>query len=182
MGAIASPRRLAAALVAAGLALSGCATEEYVDQQIADTNARIDQVHADTQAAMAHAQEAHRLARGEAQHAVLMRNDSVTFDTDSSYLSGDARALLADFAETVKAQDRAVNIELVGHGDSTGRSEHNLQLGQRRADAVLRFLHSQGIPLHRMSAISYGESRPRASNATRAGRAENRRVELVVLG
>jgi outer membrane protein OmpA-like peptidoglycan-associated protein len=163
------------AALAAGLCVGGCATEEYVDQQVAATNARVD-------AALARAEEAHKLARGDFQHTVLMTNDQIKFASDASALSGAAMSTLASFAGTIRAENRNVHIEVIGHGDSTASSAHNLQLGQRRADAVVRFLHGQGIPLHHMSAVSYGEEQPKASNATPEGRAENRRVVLVVLG
>ena len=167
---------LAAALAAAGLLISGCATEEYVDQQIAATNARIDQVQARTE-------EAHALlATGDFRSTVLMKDDSVRFESDRSDLSNGAKALLASFAQRLKAENRNVHVEVVGHADSSGRTEHNLQLGKLRADAVVRFLHTQGVPLSRMSAISYGEHMPRAANEAAAGRAENRRVVLVVMG
>lgn len=166
---------LAVALAAAGLLVGGCATEEYVDQQIAATNARIDAVQM-------RAQEAHRLAVGDFQDTVLMTDDSVRFDTDKSDLSDSARASLASFAQRLRTENRNVHIEVVGHADATGRTEHNLRLGKLRADAVMRFLHTQGVPLHRMSAISYGERMPKAANEAAAGRAENRRVVLVVMG
>jgi len=178
----ASQPLMAAALVATGLLIGGCATEEYVDQQIAATNARIDAVERDTQAAQARAEEAHALARGDFQDTVLMTDDSVRFETDKSDLSDSARASLANFAQRLKAENRNVHIEVVGHADATGRTEHNLRLGQLRADAVMRFLHSQGVSLRRMTAISYGEHMPKAANEAAAGRAENRRVVLVVLG
>jgi outer membrane protein OmpA-like peptidoglycan-associated protein len=167
---------LAAALAAAGLLIGGCATEEYVDQQIAATNARIDQVQA-------RAEEAHaKLASGDFQSTVLMMDDSVRFESNKSELSDSARASLANFAQRLKTENRNVHVEVVGHADSSGRTEHNLRLGQLRAEAVMRFLHTQGVPLHRMSAISYGEHMPRAANEAAAGRAENRRVVLVVMG
>ena len=57
-----------------------------------------------------------------------------------------------------------------------------MNLGEKRAEAVRRYLsREQGLPLHRMSIISYGESEPIADNSTAAGRAHNRRVVLVVL-
>jgi len=178
----ASRQRSAAALAAAALAMGGCATQDYVDQQIAVTNARIDAVQRDTQAALARAEEAHRLARGDFQHTVLMTDDSVKFETDKSALSDSARAWLAGFAARLKAENRNVHVEVIGHADSSGRTQHNLQLGQRRADAVVRFLHARGVPLHHMSALSYGEHIPKAPNEAAAGRAENRRVVLVVMG
>jgi outer membrane protein OmpA-like peptidoglycan-associated protein len=175
-------RCLTSAALAAVLAIGGCASQDYVDHGFAATNARIDAIAARTESAHARAEEAHALARGDFQHQVLLTDDSVRFETDSAALSAYDQQALAGFAGRVKAENRSVHIEVIGHADATAHTSHNLALGQRRADAVMRFLHLQGIPLHRMNAISYGESAPRASNATAGGRAENRRVVLVVMG
>ena len=93
--------------------------------------------------------------------------------------------------ETYPAIDDAVRvlqgnpdicIEIQGHTDSQGSAEGNLLLSQRRAEAVRGYLiRTHGIPAGRLLARGYGESEPLASNDTEAGRARNRRVELVVL-
>ncbi|HVN02058.1 MAG TPA: OmpA family protein [Caulobacteraceae bacterium] len=178
---------LATALAAGGLALSACATQEYVDQsvaahnaqneqQFANVNARVDQVAADAQAALARANDAHKLAEGNFQHAVLFTDDSVKFDTASSQLSADAQASLTAFADKIKADNRNVYIEIQGHADQHGNAGYNNRLAQARADAVWRFLNTQGIPLYHMNQISYGESKP-----TGKGDAEDRRVVLIVM-
>ncbi len=75
-----------------------------------------------------------------------------------------------------------VRIEIAGHTDSYGSAESNLALSQRRAEAVRDYLiRVHGIPARRLTARGYGESAPIASNAAESGRAQNRRVELVVL-
>src|SRR5262249_46501354 len=74
-------------------------------------------------------------------------------------------------------------IEVTGFADSTGNTAHNRVLSQRRADAVIHYLvETQQIPLRRIvTPFGFGESNPVADNATREGRAENRRVEVKVL-
>ena len=72
-------------------------------------------------------------------------------------------------------------LEIQGFTDSTGSPEYNEQLGAQRAEAVRRSLSRQGIALNRMSTISYGAETPVAPNNTREGRAQNRRVAIVVL-
>jgi outer membrane protein OmpA-like peptidoglycan-associated protein len=79
-----------------------------------------------------------------------------------------------------KYQNRNVLIE--GHTDSVGSETYNLGLSHRRADAVRAALISKGISENRITAKGYGESRPVASNTTAAGRQQNRRVEIVILG
>ncbi len=68
-----------------------------------------------------------------------------------------------------------------GHTDNTGSREVNKRLGAERAEAVRAFLNQNGIALNRIATISYGDESPVASNKTRAGRAQNRRVVIIVL-
>ena len=69
-------------------------------------------------------------------------------------------------------------MEIGGHTDSQGRESTNQRLSQGRAEAVLDALHARGVPLSRMVAQGYGESRPIADNGDEAGRAANRRIEF----
>jgi len=106
----------------------------------------------------------------------------VRFKLNSYDLSKDSLSALDDFAGKVKALNEPYWVEIQGHTDDTGGSRYNDDLGQRRADSVRRYLSRQdNIPLTRMSTISYGDTLPVAPNKTKKGRAENRRVVLVVL-
>ena len=79
------------------------------------------------------------------------------------------------------AQDKGVYLEIQGHTDSTGPESWNLLLGKKRAEAVMEYLHKNyHIPLHRMEVISYGSDMPVGDNSTREGRAQNRRVVILV--
>jgi outer membrane protein OmpA-like peptidoglycan-associated protein len=86
-----------------------------------------------------------------------------------------------DFASKLKSDNRNVYIEIQGHTDSTGTKDYNETLGEERAEAVRLFLNEQGVALNRMNSISYGETAPVADNKTKAGRAQNRRVNIVVM-
>ena len=104
------------------------------------------------------------------------------FKLGSYELNKDAQASLDDFAGKVKALGEQYYIEIQGHTDDTGGRKLNDELGERRADEVRRYLsRAQQLPLNRMSTISYGDTLPVASNKTKKGRAENRRVVIVVL-
>jgi outer membrane protein OmpA-like peptidoglycan-associated protein len=70
------------------------------------------------------------------------------------------------------------NFTIEGHTDSVGSKATNQKLSERRANAVRDYLIANGIDANRLTAAGYGEDKPIASNATRAGRAENRRVEV----
>lgn len=132
--------------------------------------------------ALTRAQEAGKLAKGKLVYEVVLTDDQVRFGLDSSELSAEAKAALDAVAAKLKADNQGVYIEIQGHTDGTGSTEHNAALGARRAESVMRYLNVQaGLPLHRMNTISYGESKPIADNNTRDGRAKNRRVVLVVL-
>ena len=75
-----------------------------------------------------------------------------------------------------------LNVEIGGHTDSLGTDAYNLQLSQQRAESVMRFLSSAGIGRERMKARGYGEAQPVADNASEEGQANNRRVEMRVMG
>jgi OOP family OmpA-OmpF porin len=73
-----------------------------------------------------------------------------------------------------------VNVEVSGHTDATGADDYNQGLSERRANSVVAYLVSKDIDAGRLSAVGHGESMPVADNATKDGRAQNRRVELNV--
>jgi outer membrane protein OmpA-like peptidoglycan-associated protein len=72
------------------------------------------------------------------------------------------------------------NIMIVGHTDSQGSDEYNLDLSQRRADSVQAYLMQQGVSSNRIAASAMGEQQPIASNETEVGRMQNRRVEVII--
>ncbi len=132
--------------------------------------------------ALRRAQEAGQLAKGKILYEVTLSDDQVKFGVSKAELSAEAKAALDAFAAKVKADNKGVYIEIQGHTDSQGSDKYNLDLGYRRANQVFQYLgRDQGLPLHRMNVISYGEFKPIADNNTAAGRAQNRRVTLVVL-
>src|SRR5581483_9811881 len=100
---------------------------------------------------------------------------------DSSKLSPEAQQRLTDFADKLKTDNRNVYLEIQGHTDSRGSDSANQRLGDERAEAVRLFMNQHGVPLNRMSTISYGKADPVADNKTKQGRAQNRRVVLIVM-
>jgi peptidoglycan-associated lipoprotein len=179
----------------AGMAVSGCATEDYVNKHVdvvqgqvtdlaghqKDQDAHIGQLDQTTQEALSRADAAGKLAEGKFVYSMVMSDDSAHFPVSGSTLSADETARLTDFVNRLKSDNKSVYLEIQGYTDSTGSPAGNLRLGQDRAEAVRRFLSDQGVALNRMSTISYGEDHPVAANNTRAGRAQNRRVVVVVL-
>ena len=100
----------------------------------------------------------------------------VHFEFDSARLTSAAKSILNQAASAVNAAPGNVSVE--GHTDSTGSDEYNLGLSQRRAQSVVDYLVSQGVDRSKMTAKGFGESKPKTTNATREGRAQNRRVEI----
>ena len=125
--------------------------------------------------------EVKKMAEGKLIFEQVLKNDEAKFKFDKWDLSEDAKVSLDKFVQVLIAQDKGVYLEIQGHTDSTGPEEWNLILGKRRADAVMEYLHKKySIPLHRMEVISYGSDAPLGDNATRDGRAQNRRVVILV--
>jgi len=156
--------------------------QKATDSNLAATNVRVDQLGQEAQDALKRAQEAGVLAKGKVVFQQTFTEDRVRFKPDSYELSKDSQAALDEFASKVKGINEQYWIEVQGHTDDTGGAKYNDDLGQRRADAVRRYLSRQdSLPLNRMSTISYGDTLPVAPNKTKKGRAENRRVVLVVL-
>lgn len=144
--------------------------------------ARITTLSQSASEAVARAEAAHQLAQGRLMYEVVLSDDTLKFPSGRAVLSASGKTALRAFAEDLKAQNHNVFIEIQGHTDGVGPEEANQRLGAARAEAVRHFLATQaGLPVHRLSAISYGESAPLASNASRDGRAKNRRVVLVVM-
>lgn len=204
-------RTMIAVLAVAALVASGCATKKYVQQETGAVHTRVDDVETQVeqtqtdlrrtgervgeserrigevsktaQEALVRAQEAGKLAEGKLLYETVLTDEKVRFGFDKAELSEEARAALDQFASQLKGEyNRDVYVEIQGHTDATGSDQYNIELGLERAEAVRRYLNQQhGIPLHRISVISYGEAEPIADNTSRDGRAQNRRVVLVVL-
>jgi outer membrane protein OmpA-like peptidoglycan-associated protein len=110
---------------------------------------------------------------------ILNMPGNITFRTDSADLNAQFYKVLDGVALVAKKYDKTI-IEVAGHTDSTGTSEYNRQLSQRRATSVAGYLESRGVAQARMMTAGGGEDHPIASNATEQGRAANRRVEVTL--
>ena len=103
---------------------------------------------------------------------------SIYFDYDASELSPASRAVLQDFLDQARARpDQSVRIE--GNCDERGSREYNLALGQRRAEAARKYLENLGMDTSRITTVSNGKERPRASGTDEAAWKENRRDDLI---
>ncbi len=193
---------MAGAMVVASLGVTGCATEKYVNQHVAvvDNKANATQEQVDAQKgrldthdakladldrtsreALERAEAAGKLAEGKFLYTMVLQDDGVKFHTGKYNLSTEDQTRLQAFVDKLKSDNKNVYLEIQGHTDATGAKEANMRLGEERADAVRLYLNQQGVALNRMSTISYGQTAPVASNKTKSGRAQNRRVLIVVL-
>ncbi|MDX1504115.1 MAG: OmpA family protein [Spongiibacter sp.] len=115
---------------------------------------------------------------GQEQSVVLR---GVNFEFNSAQLTVNAETILDGVAATLISSP-GFDVELQGHTDSKGSDSYNMNLSQNRAKSVKRYLTVKGVEGSRLTARGYGEEQPVASNDTAEGRAQNRRVELKVLG
>ncbi|PEQ12059.1 hypothetical protein B2G71_12990 [Novosphingobium sp. PC22D] len=110
---------------------------------------------------------------------ILLNLPDVTFAVDSTAITPSFQSTLSSVAQSMNEYPNSL-IDVYGHTDSTGSDAYNLDLSKRRADAVARYLISQGVNSARIQTQGMGESYPVADNSTEQGRALNRRVEIKI--
>lgn len=197
-------------LIAAGLVLApGCATKKYVRQEAAAIDQKVEGIESaieenqkrikehderlqtlgslitqqqdEIKGVDGKIEEVRKVAQGKLLFKEILKNDQAKFKFDSFELSPEAKAALDMFVQKLVDENRGVYLEIQGHTDNTGEDSYNLLLGRKRAEAVMEYFYKQyHIPLHRMQVFSYGSSEPIADNKTKDGRAQNRRVEILV--
>jgi outer membrane protein OmpA-like peptidoglycan-associated protein len=117
--------------------------------------------------------------RDDDRGTIITLSGSVLFASNKATLLPAARVRLESVADVLlEHPERAITIE--GHTDAQGSAGHNADLSQRRADAVRSALVARGYPSDRITTAGLGEDQPVADNASAEGRANNRRVEIVV--
>ena len=125
--------------------------QKATDQRVDQTNARVEQLSREAQDALKRATDAGVLAKGKVAFQQTFNEDRVRFSTGKYDLDSKAKEALDDFAGKVKALNEAYFVEIQGHTDNVGGKRYNEELGERRAEAVRRYLSRQhGIALNRM--------------------------------
>ncbi len=121
------------------------------------------------------------LETSETARGLIVNMPDVLFATAKYDLKSDAQIKLAKVAGILLSYP-GLKMQVEGYTDSVGGDEYNQKLSEQRASAVRDFLVQQGVSMNNVSATGYGKNDPIADNSTAAGRAQNRRVELVVSG
>ena len=182
-------RTLVATIACLGLALlglTGCATKEPAPDTMEA------QVQIEAEEVAEQPSEPCTTIEGSLARAGMLTNVSfdgatqydgaIRFAFDSYALSEEAKENIDALVGPLVEADNHAFLELQGHTDGFGVEAYNFQLGLARARAVMGYLHAKyGVPLQRMNGFSCGEVKPIADNSFPAGRAENRRVTIVVM-
>jgi outer membrane protein OmpA-like peptidoglycan-associated protein len=154
------------ALIGAGVGgLSGAAVGSYMDQQEAEMRAQL-------------ASTGVSVTRNGAQ-IILNMPSNITFAVDSASINPAFQQTLVSVALVLQKYNRTV-VDIAGYTDSDGSDAYNQTLSMQRAQSVAGFLGQQGVDTRRFNVLGYGETQPIASNATEAGKAQNRRVEIYI--
>jgi len=151
--------------MASALALLGCATPGKIGEI-----SKFDIATASTD----------DIAKALEKDGKVVISGGILFETDSAKLAPSATDLVRRISEVMK-QNPNLKISVVGYTDSTGEYNYNIQLSERRAKAFADALIKDGVAANRLTAVGVGPQSPVATNDTPEGRAQNRRVELVVM-
>jgi len=151
--------------MASALAFSGCATTGKIGQM-----SKFD-------IAKASPDDIQKALEKDGRVAI---SGGILFETDSAKLAPSAADVVRKIADMMK-KNPDINVAVVGHTDNTGDFNYNLQLSERRAKTMVDALVKAGVAANRLAAVGMGSLSPVAPNDTAEGRAQNRRVELVLI-
>jgi outer membrane protein OmpA-like peptidoglycan-associated protein len=126
------------------------------------------------------AQAAALSVKEEARGTVIVLPGSVLFASGEYVLTGEPQQKLALIADTLAPQAKTHEIVVEGHTDSKGTPTSNQVLSENRARAVMDFLVSRGVSRGSITSVGIGQTRPVTDNASAEGRANNRRVEIII--
>jgi outer membrane protein OmpA-like peptidoglycan-associated protein len=166
------------------LVLPGCAskgpvqTETFEQVAVEETAEQVSEPCTNLEMALTRAEElTHHTYYGATQY-----DGAIHFAFDSHMLSAEAKKAIDAVVLPLVETDKDFFLELQGHTDGFGEEPYNFQLGLNRARAVMGYLHQEhGVSLQRMNGFSCGELKPVSDNDYEDGRAENRRVTVVVI-
>ena len=118
--------------------------------------------------------------RNTGDRLIVTMPQDILFDVDSAVVNASLRGDLLTVADSLQSYPDST-VQVIGHTDNTGSADYNQRLSRRRANSVADVLMRGGVRANRIDAFGRGEDQPIASNLTTQGRAQNRRVEIVIL-
>lgn len=151
-------------------ALAGGAAGHYMDKQKAELNQQLAEEQRNNELQIT------QLSDGSLKVGIA---SDVSFDLNSAQLRPNALDTYAKIASILKSYDKTV-IHVVGHTDTTGSDQYNMQLSESRANSVATYLSSQGVPSNRMRTEGRGEREPLIRTADNVNEPRNRRVDIVI--
>ena len=110
----------------------------------------------------------------------IVITEKIFFEYDKDVIKPESYAIIEAVTSVVLSRDWIEELQVEGHTDSDGPDDYNLELSQRRAEAVMRYMTDKGVTPGRLTAKGYGETKPIATNKTKGGRAKNRRVQFII--
>lgn len=168
--------------------IAGCSsTGDTMDDEYGPDVSTVDQdggstvYQGDDESGVSSSELQRRQAREQAAQAeqeAMRRITTFYFDFDTAEIRSEAREVLIAHAKFLEANPRQ-RVRLEGHADERGTKEYNLALGERRSNAVQRFLIVNGASRGQLETVSYGEEKPAVRGSSESAWAQNRRVELV---
>ena len=124
--------------------------------------------------------ELSELKAQQTERGIVLTIGDVLFATGKADLSPNANKSAEKLADFLKKHPKR-DVLIEGHTDSVGKDDYNLVLSRKRADSVKYKLMADGVEANRITTVGYGKKFPLASNDTKAGKAQNRRVEVIIL-
>ena len=117
----------------------------------------------------------------EVTETAIEVHQTINFAFDSDVIESSSFGLMDNIVSVIQEHPEIVRLRIEGHTDNVGTARYNLDLSTRRAASVMRYLTEHGVDAGRLTSEGYGLTRPRATNDTEEGRAENRRVEFNIV-
>lgn len=167
--------------------IAGCSSTDTIDDEYGSDVSAVDQdggstvYEGDEEGGVSSSELQRRQAREQAalaEQEAMRRITTFYFDFDTAEIKSEAREVLIAHAKFLEANPD-LQVRLEGHADERGTKEYNLALGERRSNAVQRFLIVNGASRGQLETVSYGEEKPAANGSSESAWAQNRRVELV---
>ncbi|KGY12818.1 lipoprotein [Vibrio tubiashii] len=158
------------------LAVTACSSSD--DAANASGSSETNQVQTTDNTAVSPISENGQLTEQELKEQALRETQTIYFAFDNSTIAGDYEEMLAAHAAYL-TKDPALKVKIEGHADERGTPEYNIALGERRAEAVAKYLQALGVQADQIDVVSYGEEKPLLLGQSEDVYAKNRRAVLV---